>query len=155
MNQREDFRDPGPGLQQWSEEGRLNALELAKMLGVSEQAYLQDPLSLVPALQNYVSRLPLTQFDQSDWATLHSDLTSFLADTLVRRYGATWQVAEDPNGPLGFRYVIEAQGLDGRPHRVDPADVVMAEFREQPIEIVRMLASAELTLRLSKTIEDS
>ncbi|MFE9558905.1 hypothetical protein ACFYOD_36305 [Streptomyces sp. NPDC006703] len=154
MNQRGDFQVPGPGLRQWSEEGRLNALELANMLGVHADAYTRDPLSLVPALQNYVSRLPLAQFEQPDWATLHSDLTSFLADVLVRRHNAAWQVVDDPHGQLGYRYVIEAQGLDGNPHRVDPADVVLTEFREQPIEITRMLAKAELTLRLSRTIED-
>ncbi|MFD7013528.1 hypothetical protein [Streptomyces sp. NPDC059928] len=155
MNQQGDSQEIGSDLQQWTEGGRQNALELAEMLGVSERTYAQDPLSLIPALQNYVSRLPLSQFEQSDWATLHGDLTSFLADALVRRHRATWQVADDPTGPLGFRYVIEAQGLDGDLHRVDPADVVLAEFQKQPIEIVRMLASAELTLRLSRNVEDS
>ncbi|QEU95895.1 hypothetical protein CP970_37655 [Streptomyces kanamyceticus] len=124
------------------------------MLGVPTDAYMRDPLTLAPTLQNYVSRLPLEQFEQSDWATLHSDLTSFLADVLVRRHGATWQIANDPDGPLGFRYVIEAQGLDGSPHRVDPADVVLVEFRELPIEIIRMLANAELTLKLTRKIEE-
>ncbi|MFI6056187.1 hypothetical protein ACIBCO_39750 [Streptomyces violascens] len=155
MNQQGDSQGIGSDLQQWAEGGRQNALELAKMLGVSEHAFAQDPLSLIPALQNYVSRLPLSQFEQSDWATLHGDLTSFLADALVRRHRATWQLADDPTGPLGFRYVIEAQGLDGDLHRVDPADVVLVEFQKQPIEIVRMLASAELTLRLSRNVEDS
>lgn len=155
MPQEGDSQDPSSGLQQWSEEGRLNALELAKMLGDSIDAYAQDPLTLVPTLQNYVSRLPLEQFEQSDWATLHSDLTSFLADVLVRRHGAAWQIASDPDGPLGFRYVIEAQGLDGNPHRVDPADVVLVEFREPPIEIIRMLANAELTLGLTQSVEEN
>jgi hypothetical protein len=58
-------------------------------------------------------------------------------------------VAEDPSAPRGYRYVIEALGRDGETRRIDPADVVMTEFNNPPIEITRMLASAELTLRLT------
>jgi hypothetical protein len=124
------------------------------MLGVPSHVYTEDPLSLIPALQNYVSRLPLNEFEQSDWVTLHSHLASYLADVLIRRHNATWKAVEDPAGALRFRYVIEAQGLDGNAHRVDPADVVMVEFRELPVEIIRMLANAELTLHLSQRIEN-
>ncbi|MFF3976471.1 hypothetical protein [Streptomyces sp. NPDC001828] len=154
MNQRGEDQDPQSALRQWAEGGQQNVLELADMLGIPYQTYTHDPLSLIPALQNYVSRLPLGDFEQSDWATLHSDLTSYLADVLIRRHRATWQVVDDPSGVVAFRYVVEARGLDGNVYRVDPADVVMVEFRELPIEIVRMLANAELTLHLSHRVEN-
>ena len=106
-------------------------------------------MSLIPALQGYVSRAPLSEFEQSDWITLHSDLMSYVADYLIQKHGAQWKVADDPSVPRGYRYVIEATGRDGVTRRIDPADVVRMEFSNLPIEIPRMLASAELTLRLA------
>ncbi len=124
------------------------------MLGVSVDAYSNDPLILAPALQNYVSRLPLDEFEQSDWATLHSDLMAYVADFLIHQHGAQWLVVDDTTTPRGFRYVIEASGRDDETRRIDPLDVVMAEFHNLPVDIIRMLASAELTLRLSSRIAD-
>ncbi|MFE2966816.1 hypothetical protein ACFXKC_24710 [Streptomyces sp. NPDC059340] len=145
---------PDPNLERWIEEGRRTIIDIADMLGVPPDAYTRDPLSLIPALQNYVSRLPLGQFEQSDWVTLHSDLLSYVADFLVQRHGARWDVVDDSTTPRGYRYVIEAQGLDGEIRRIDPADVVMTEFDNLPIEITRMLASAELTLHLTPQVSE-
>lgn len=52
-----------------------NAIEFAGMLGIPADSYADDPLALLAALQNYVSRLPLDEFQQSDWMSLHIDLT--------------------------------------------------------------------------------
>ncbi|MBP8539111.1 hypothetical protein [Streptomyces sp. MK37H] len=133
----------------WTEGAHRNAIGLATMLGVAPERYAEDPLALMPGLQNYVDRLPLGEFEQSDWITLHTDLTSYLGDVLVRRHGAAWKKAADPSSPVGYRYLIEAEGLDGAPHRVEPYDVVMEEFRHLPIAIARMLANAEAALRLT------
>ncbi|GAA3235233.1 MULTISPECIES: hypothetical protein [Streptomyces] len=138
-----------PDLQGWIEEGRRNIVDVADMLGVAPDIYTRDPMSLIPALQGYVSRAPLSEFEQSDWITLHSDLMSYVADYLIQKHGAQWKVADDPSVPRGYRYVIEATGRDGVTRRIDPADVVRKEFSNLPIEIPRMLASAELTLRLA------
>ncbi|MFF9567525.1 hypothetical protein [Streptomyces sp. NPDC014685] len=140
---------PEPDLERWSEEGRQTVIDVADMLGVPPTTYTRDPLSLIPALQNYVSRLPLDQFDQSDWATLHSDLMSYVSDFLIQKHGARWTVVDDSTTARGYRYVIEAEDRDGENRKLDPADVVMAEFKNLPIEVTRMLASAELTLRLA------
>ncbi|MEU2128213.1 hypothetical protein [Streptomyces sp. NPDC018352] len=140
---------PEPDLKRWSEEGRQTVIDIADMLGVPPTTYTRDPLSLIPALQNYVSRLPLDQFDQSDWATLHSDLMSYVSDFLIQKHGARWTVVDDSTAARGYRYVIEAEDRDGENRKIDPADVVMAEFKNLPIEVTRMLASAELTLRLA------
>jgi hypothetical protein len=138
-----------PDLQGWIEEGRRNIIDVADMLGVPPDVYGRDPMSLIPALQDYVSRAPLDEFEQSDWVTLHADLMSYIADYLIQKHGARWDVADDPTAPRGYRFVIEATGRDGQTRRVDPADVVRKEFSSLPIEITRMLASAELTLGLS------
>lgn len=143
-----------PDLQQWTEEGRLNIIDVADMLGVPPDVYTRDPMSLIPALQDYVSRAPLDEFEQSDWITLHADLTSYVADFLIQKYGARWAVADDPTVPRGHRYVIEATGRDGQTHQVDPTEVVRMEFASPPIEIVRMLATAELTLRLTSEADE-
>ncbi|MEW2581185.1 hypothetical protein [Streptomyces syringium] len=143
-----------PDLQGWAEEGRRNIVDVADMLGVAPEIYTRDPLSLVPALQDYVSRAPLSEFEQSDWITLLSDLMSYVADYLIQKHGAEWQVADDPSAPRGYRYVVEATGRDGVTRRIDPADVVKKEFASLPIDIPRMLASAELTLRLSAQFDD-
>ncbi|MGW1891300.1 hypothetical protein ACWCP6_13745 [Streptomyces sp. NPDC002004] len=144
-----------PDLREWSEERHRNAIDIADMLGVPPEVYARDPMSVIPALDDYVSRAPLGEFEENDWITLHVDLMSFVADFLIRKYGARWILVDDPAGPIGYRYIIEATGNDGHARRVDPVDIVKMEFANPPIEIVRMLASAELTLRLtSRTTEN-
>ncbi|AYV29099.1 MULTISPECIES: hypothetical protein [Streptomyces] len=137
-----------PDLQGWMEEGRRNVVDVADMLGVPPEMYTHDPMSLIPALQEYVSRAPLNEFEQADWVTLHSDLMSYVADYLVQKHGARWTVAEDPAVPRGYRFVIEATGRDEQIRRIDPIDVVMKEFSSLPVDITRMLVTVELALRL-------
>ena len=114
-----------PDVAEWAEGAHHNAADLAAMLGVTHEQFTKDPLALLPGLQNYVSRLPLDQFEQSDWITLHSDLTSYLADVLVRRRNATWQKVDDSSSPTGSRFFIVATGIDGAVHQIEPYDVVM------------------------------
>ncbi|MHB9859049.1 hypothetical protein [Streptomyces sp. YIM S03343] len=140
---------PSPDVSVWVEHGRRVIMDVADMLGLPPDVYSRDPQQLIPPLQDYVSKLPLSEFEQSDWVTLHTDLLFYVAGYLIQRYGARWVVADDPHAPRGYRYAIEAQGRDGQTQRVDPADVVMTEFNNLPIEITRMLAGAELTLRLT------
>lgn len=143
----------GAGIEvlEWTEGAHRNAVGVATMLGVAPERYAEDPLALLPNLQNYVDRLPLSEFEQSDWITLHTDLTSYLGDLLVRRRSAAWRKVTDQSSPAGYRYVIEAKGLDGKMYRVEPYDVVMEEFENLPIEIGRMIANAEVVLHLVST----
>ncbi|WP_431781532.1 hypothetical protein [Streptomyces chumphonensis] len=140
-------------LAEWAEGARKNAAAVAGMLDVSDQAHREDPLAALAALQDYVSRLPLSEFEQSDWFTLHSDLVSFLADVLIRRRGAQWNVKADPSVRRGYRYVLQATGLDGAERQIDPYDVVEEEFRHLPIEITRMIANAEVALAVVRIHE--
>jgi hypothetical protein len=139
---------------EWTEGAHRNATGLASVLGVSPEQYAADPLTLLPGLQSYVDRLPLGEFEQSDWITLHTDLTSYLGDLLVRRRGAVWVKVDDSGSPAGYRYLVEATGLDGKTYRVEPYDVVMEEFENLPIEIGRMLANAEAVLHVTPVIDE-
>ncbi|MFJ6918085.1 hypothetical protein ACIQUX_29570 [Streptomyces sp. NPDC101133] len=140
-------------LQEWIEGQRRHIIGMAHMLGVSPDVYTRDPISLIPALQNYVSRAPLDEFEQSDWVTLHTDLMSYVSDYLIQKHGARWSVADDPAAPRGYRFVIEATGYGRQPRRVDPFDLAGKEMGSLPIEVTRMLASAERTLNLASQVE--
>lgn len=124
------------------------------MLEVSPATYDDDPLRLAIPLQNYVSRLPLNEFEDDDWRTLHNDLACFLADLLIRRDGAAWTVKDDPESPLGYSYLLEVTGRDGTAHTLDPYDVVREEFAHLPIEIFRMIANAEVVTGLQRLQPD-
>ncbi|WNM30023.1 hypothetical protein RKE30_06210 [Streptomyces sp. Li-HN-5-11] len=139
----------------WAEGAHRNAAGLASSLGVDPERYAEDPLLALPGLQSYVDRLPLGEFQQSDWIGLHTDLTSYLGDLLVRRYGARWVKVEDSNSPAGYRYLVEAKGLDGKIRQVEPYDVAMEEFQNLPIEISRMLANAEAVLHLTTAVDET
>ncbi|WP_330238847.1 hypothetical protein [Streptomyces sp. NBC_00525] len=145
----EKIPESGPHTSEWTAGMHLHAAGLAEMLGLSERQYTEDPLILLPGLQNYVDRLPLAEFEQSDWITLHTDLTAYLGDLMVLRHQATWVDVEDSTSPAGYRWFIEATGLDGNRYRVEPYDVAMEEFEHLPIEIGRMIANAEVVLHLT------
>ncbi|MEU8626681.1 hypothetical protein [Streptomyces sp. NPDC048669] len=143
-------------ISEWASGAHHRAAGLAEMLDVTPEQYDEDPLTLLPGLQNYADRLPLGEFEQSDWITLHTDLTAYLGDLMVRRYGAAWVKVSDPSSPAGYRYLIEANGLDGAEYRIEPYDIVMEEFEHLPIEIGRMIANAQAVLRVAPAVsEDS
>ena len=81
--------DRSAALSQWSEDTSGNTEELADMLGITPAEHAEDPLTLLAPLQEYVSQLPLDDFEQSDWVALHTDLASFVADVLAR-HDASW-----------------------------------------------------------------
>ncbi|MEU9144754.1 hypothetical protein [Streptomyces sp. NPDC048349] len=150
-------RTPGEidaDLVEWGRGAHLNAVNLGSMLGISAEQYADDPLVLMPGLQSYADRLPLAEFEQSDWITLHTDLTSYLGDLLVLRHGAAWTKVADPSSPAGYRFFVEARGLDGTVRKVEPFDVVMEEFENLPIEIGRMIANAEIVLGVVPSVND-
>ncbi|MEU5833633.1 hypothetical protein ABZ820_08090 [Streptomyces diacarni] len=142
-------------LASWAEECQANAARLADMLGVPAADYRADPLAALPAWENYVSRLPLADFEESDRVTLHTDLVSFLADFMVRAKGAHWEATPDASAPGGHRYVLTAMGLDGRVRHCDPFAVVQQVSRELPLDPTRVLATAELALGLSRPERDA
>ena len=141
----EDIARARAGLPEWARQSHRNFEALVRVLNAPAEQSAEDPLTLLPYLQRYVSMLPLDQFEQSDWVTLHSDLASFVAEVMVKKHRGQWAVREAPNAPRGFRYVIEVGG-----GMVDPFEVVAHELRARPIEVTRMIASAELTAGVTR-----
>ncbi|MEV0568659.1 hypothetical protein ACQEVZ_19805 [Dactylosporangium sp. CA-152071] len=133
-------------LEDWAAGSRKNFAAVAELVGAPADEAERDPVSVVPLLQVYVNRLPLTEFQTDDWVTLHADLVSFVARVMAARLGAAWEVRPAPNAPRGYRYVLSATDAQGAVHVVDPFQVVAMEFRQPRIEIARMLATAELNL---------
>ncbi|MFF2013324.1 hypothetical protein ACFVWY_30265 [Streptomyces sp. NPDC058195] len=140
-------------LLEWADGAHRNAMALAAMFGLTPDQYSEDPLVLLLGFQGYVKRLPFEEFEQSDWIALHADMTSYLGDLLVLRHGARWKKIPDQISLVGYRYVVEARGLDGRTRHVEPYDVAMEEFENPPIEIGRMVANAEAVLCVTPDID--
>jgi len=134
------------GLAEFAQEISGNFESVADVVGAPVAVAERDPLSVLPFLQAYVSEMPLDEFEEEDWATLHADLVSFLVKVMSVKYGATWAVRESPNSPRGYRYVLRATDARGATHEVDPFEVVAQEFQRRPIEVARMLAATELSL---------
>lgn len=143
---------PASDIAEWAVGAHDRAASVAEMIGIAKDQYTEDPLTLLPGLQTYVDRLPLGDFEQSDWITLHTDLTAYLGDLMVRRHDATWVKFSDSSSPAGYRYLLEATGIDGATHRVEPYDVTMEEFEHLPIEVTRMVANAEGVLHVTPGI---
>ncbi|MGE7389897.1 hypothetical protein ACQKM2_30900 [Streptomyces sp. NPDC004126] len=131
-----------PDVREWHDGNHQNACGLADMLGVPAAAYEADPTTLILPLQDYVHRAPLDEFEESDWITFHCDLVAYLADVMIRCHGAAWRTVDAPGTPPGYHWVLEAPGLDGGTHRLDPFAVVAGEFRDPPVDIVGMLSTA-------------
>src|SRR5947209_5276652 len=134
---------------EWAAQVEGDVVALAEMLGAPVGDVREDPLVLWPYLQSYVSRLPLDEFEDGDKWRLLTQLSQYLAQTLVVRRGATWRVVEDPDSAVGFRFVIELPNASGEQRTIDPVAVALDEFRRPPIEIARMFANAEVAAGLT------
>ncbi|MGW0668206.1 hypothetical protein [Streptomyces sp. NPDC002746] len=150
--QKETTADPASDISEWSAGARDRAAGVTEIIGVTTDQYAEDPLTLIPGLQKYVDRLPLSDFEQSDWIALHTDLTAYLGDLMVRRHNATWVKVSDSSSPTGYRYLIEATGIDGATYHAEPYDVAMEEFERLPIKITRMVANTEAVLHVTPDI---
>ncbi|MEU8424475.1 hypothetical protein AB0C15_26750 [Micromonospora sp. NPDC048835] len=134
----------------WASDSHQNFEEFAQETNAPVQALSGDPIALVPYVQVYLSGLPLAEFTQDDWVTLHTDLASFLAELMIRNHAASWVVREAPSSPRGFRYVLAVDRPLAGSGVVDPFEVVASEFRSPPIEVARMIATAELTAGVTR-----
>ncbi|MEV6491971.1 hypothetical protein AB0M20_25645 [Actinoplanes sp. NPDC051633] len=134
------------GLPDWAADLRDNFDSVIEVVGAPPGEADSDPVSVLPYLQSYINELPLEEFENSDWATLHTDIVSFLARVMAVDRRATWQVREAPNSPRGYRYVLRATDAQGNAHDVDPFEVVAQEFQRRPIDVARMVADTELSL---------
>lgn len=138
------------GLPEWSAEFEQYFIQLAEVLEAPVERCRQDPALLVPYAEAFVSGLPLDELDQEDRVVLRTRMVAYVARLLIAHHGARWDVQEDETRPAGFRYVLRPP--NPRPGRswVDPFAVVMNEFHNRPVEITRMLATAELAIGVAE-----
>lgn len=126
-------------------EMRDNFESVAEVVGAPLDRAVVDPPVILGYLQLWVDRLPVDEMEQDDWVTLHTDLVSVVARLMQHYLGAAWEVAADTKAP-GYRYRLTATDRQGLVHRVDPFEVVAVELQQRPIEVARILASAQLSL---------
>ena len=134
------------GLAEWSAGSRDNFHAVTEVVGAPSGGADRDPISILSYLQRYINELPLDEFEESDWVTLHTDIVSFLAMAMAVERRASWQVRDAPDSTRGYRYVLSAFDAQGNTHDVDPFEVVAQELQHRPIEVARILANAEVSL---------
>lgn len=127
----------------WERERRAALDGLVTALGADMTDIDADPLTFLPTLDAFVAEQEYGSFDQEDWLWLHTALAAYLAQVLITRHGARWTAVSDERGT---NYLLVAHGLDGNEHAVSPMDVVYDDLQNMPPVVMRMLATAELTL---------
>lgn len=130
-------------LESWERERRAALVGLVTALGADPADVDADPLSFLPTLDAFVAEQDYGSFDQEDWLWLHTALAAYLAQVLITRHDARWTATTDERGT---NYLLTAQGLDSNEHVVSPMDVVYDDLQNTPPVVMRMLATAELTL---------
>lgn len=138
-------------LESW-ERNRQEALKgLTEALDAQDLDLSEDPLSFLPVLDQFLAGQDYSELDQDDWRWLHTVLAAYLAEVLIRKYGAQWRLRHDERGP---NYMLAVTGYDGREHEVSPMDIVYDDFKELPPVAMRMIATAELTAHLVRDHEN-
>lgn len=137
-------------LEGWERERRAALDGLVHALGRDGIDLAADPLAFLPTLDAFVAEQDYGSFDQEDWLWLHTALAAYLAQVLITRHGASWTAATDERG---INYRLVAQGLDGNEHVVSPMDVVYDDLQNTPPVVMRMLATAELTLDVAADVQ--
>lgn len=130
-------------LEGWERERRAALDGLVTALGADMTGIDAEPLAFLPTLDAFVAEQDYGSFDQEDWLWLHTALAAYLAQVLITLHGAHWTAATDERGT---NYLLVAPGLDGNEHTVSPMDVVYDDLQNTPPVVMRMLATAELTL---------
>jgi hypothetical protein len=132
------------GLVSWGEEFERSFERLVEVLGAPVAESRRGPALLVPYLDEFLSGLPFDRLDEEDWVVLEARLVAYLAQLLNTEHSTRWDVREDANNPEGFRYVLRLTTPTDR--WVDPFAVVANELHNRPVEVTRMLATAELAI---------
>lgn len=132
------------GLAEWASGGNESVYSMAAEFGASRESVEADPLSILPRWNDFISRLPLDEFDDDDWFWLQSQVAAYLAFVLIRVHGGRWDVVPDEASPDRFVYVVAVTGWDGRERNVDLLDLVYLDLAERPPVVTRMLGNAEV-----------
>jgi hypothetical protein len=136
----------------WEHQRRETLSGLLEALEIDESELGDDPLVLLPVLNRFVEYQDYDSMSEDDFFLLHAFLSAYVAEVLIRKYGATWRVRHDSRGP---NYMLAMRGYDGEEHEVSPGDVVYFDFKKMPPDLTRMLATAELTAKIYRPIEET
>jgi hypothetical protein len=130
----------------WAAQSEDAFRRLAEVLGAPVEDSLRDPTTLLPHVAMLLAELPLDELTDDDWKALHLQLVAFVAQVLIHRSGARWSVLADDRSVTGYWYVLERTDGEGRTRILNPFALVFDELKERPIEVTRMLATAELVV---------
>jgi hypothetical protein len=142
---------PETDLETWERERQAALADLMDALDAGDLDLDADPLAFLPYLNRFISEQDYDTFDQDDWRYLHTILAAFIADVLIRKYGAHWRLRQDSHGP---NYMLVTTGYDGHAYETSPMDVVYDDLKDLPPVVTRMLATAELTAHVVRRYED-
>lgn len=136
----------------WEQQRREALSGLLEALEIDESELGDDPLALLPVLNQFVEYQDYDSMSEDDFFLLNTFLSAYVAEVLIRKHGATWRVRHDSRGP---NYMLVVRGYDGEEHEVSPGDVVYFDFKDMPPDLTRMLATAELTAKIYRPIEET
>jgi hypothetical protein len=129
-------------IEEWARGARPAIRDMIDGLGGDVEAFDRDPLTAVPLLDDFVLRIPWREFEEDDWVRLSAQLTAFIAEVLVQRYGGVWKAVSDTSAPRGWMPVIEVLGSDQIPRQVAPTALVHEELHPVPQRIPRLVERA-------------
>jgi hypothetical protein len=138
-------------LDAWERERQVALTGFMEALEAGDLDLDADPLAFLPYLNQFVADQEYDSFDQDDWQYLHSILAAFIADVLIRKYGAHWRLRHDSRGA---NYMLVTTGYDGHEYEVSPMDVVYDGLKDVPPAVTQMLATAELTAHVVRRYDN-
>jgi hypothetical protein len=131
------------GLEEWALGGREAVFSMAEEFEAARETVAEDPLSLLPLWDNFLSSLPFDEFDDDDWFWLQSQIAAYVAYVLIQVHGGRWGVAADSSAPQDVKYVVTVTGWDGVERQLDVLDLAYEELGHRPPVVMRMLGNAE------------
>lgn len=135
----------------WERQRQEALASLMEALDADDVDLDDDPLAFAAHLDYFLLNQDYDELENDDWIWLQAALASYLAEVLIRKYGAYWRLIHDSRGP---NYMLVARGIDGQEHEVSPSDVVHLELRQRPPNMLRIVANAELAASLTPTYDE-
>jgi hypothetical protein len=138
-------------LESWESQRQVALADFMDALEAGDLDLDADPLAFLAYLNRFVADQDYNSFDEDDWLYLQTMIAAYIADVLIRKYGAHWRLRHDSRGP---NYMLVTNGYDGHEYEVSPMDVVYFGLKELPPDVTRMLASAELTAHVVRRYDN-
>lgn len=133
---------------EFAREASVSAVYFAGILGISEEIFKEDPLIALSAWEDYIDRLPLEEFEASDWSTLRTDIVAFFAEILTRRFDVSWKMIENDASNMGYHYVLARKDERGNLLAVNPFEYVVEQTNFWPFSLSAIFVKLEIELQL-------